>query len=190
MAGKKQLFEQYGREAEGVVVMVCPDCKEPELTFETLEAWKDHMQRQHGGYTTSEVAAGQPERPEKADGGANQPAPAAPTLVKPKRLSAKARELNDKLNRCISLVLKHMLSGINEEERLQLEAARTEITEAFIGIEFDFEERLISLNGKWAVLVVLVLLYTLPSLPTMKEAIAKASAKAKEKAEAKKGGTH
>lgn len=179
MAGKKQLFEQYGREVEGVTVMVCPYCKDPEFTAETLEAWKDHMQREHGGYTSSEVAAGQPERSEKLEGSMASPLMTPPPAVKPKRLSARARELNDKLNRCISLVLKHMISGISEDERLQLEAARTEITEAFVGIEFDFEERLISLSGKWAVLVVLVLLYTLPSLPTMKEAIAKVSEKAK-----------
>ncbi|SRR6266576_1920906 len=174
MASKRELVAEYGRENETGTVMVCPHC-DPEQTFETLEAWKGHMAKEHGGYTSSEVAAGQPE--ERAGGLAGSTPPAA----KPKRLSARARELNDKLNRCISLVVKHIISGVTETERQELEDLRTVITEAFVGIEFDFEERLISLTGKWAVLVVLVLLYALPSLPSMKEAIAKAREKAKEK---------
>jgi hypothetical protein len=181
LTSKRELIDHYGREDEGVLYMVCPHC-DPEEKFETLEAWKDHMQREHGGYTSSEVASGQAAT-EEAGAGARTPPPAP---AKPKRMSAKARELNDKLNRCISLVLKHVISGITEEERQEMERSRTELTEAFIGIEFDFEERLFSLSGKWAVLVALVLLYTLPALPSMREAIAKSREKSKEKSKEKK----
>lgn len=174
MASKRELTQQFGRdEADGTFVMVCPTCQ-PEELFPSLEQWKEHMQKEHGGYTVSEVAASQEESPRTKEN-------TTPPPAKPKRLSARARELNDKVNRCVSLVIKHVISGITESEREEMEQLRTSVTEAFVGIEFDFEERLFSLTGKWAVLVVLVLLYTLPSIPSMKEAIAKAREKAKEK---------
>ena len=179
MATKRQLAEQYGREEEGAFVMVCPDC-DPEQKFDTLEAWKEHMQKEHGGYTSSEVASGLP----REAGAESRPQPgttAAVSPAKPKRLSSRARELNDKVNRCVSLVIKHVISGVTDEERQEIERLRADVTEAFVGIEFDFEERLFSLSGKWAVLAVMVLLYTLPSIPSMKEAIAKAREKNKEK---------
>ena len=172
MPSKRELLETYGEEREGQTVMICPH-DDKHGPFETLEQWKDHMVKEHGGYTSSEVAAGQPTAT-KDEGDTAGRAGSTVSPPKPKRMSARARELNDKLNRCVSLVLKHVISGITEEERAEMETARTQITEAFVGVEFDFEERLVSLSGKWAVLIVLVLLYTLPSLPTMKEQIAKA----------------
>ena len=177
MASKRELTQQYGRDEGDAFVMVCPTC-EPEEIFPSIEQWKAHMSKEHGGYTVSEVATGLSS--EQGGGEPRQP-PATPPPPKPKRLSQRARELNDKVNRCVSLVIKHIISGITEEERQQMESLRTDVTEAFVGIEFDFEERLLSLSGKWAVLAVLVLLYTLPSIPSMREAIAKAKEKAKEK---------
>jgi hypothetical protein len=174
MASKRELTQQYGRDEGDTFVMVCPTC-EPEEIFPSIEQWKEHMQKQHGGYTSSEVASGQ--QPQVGGGESGIDAKTTPP-PKPKRLSARARELNDKVNRCVSLVIKHIISGIDETERQEMERLRTDVTEAFVGIEFDFEERLFSLTGKWAVLVVLVLLYTLPSIPSMREAIAKAKEKA------------
>jgi hypothetical protein len=181
MASKRELTQQYGRDEGDTFVMVCPTC-EPEEIFPSIEQWKEHMQKQHGGYTSSEVSSGlgEPQKGEEGSADTGKVSGKAPP-PKPKRLSQRARELNDKVNRCVSLVIKHIISGITEEERQQMESLRTDVTEAFVGIEFDFEERLFSLQGKWAVLVVLVLLYTLPSIPSMKEAIAKAKEKAKEK---------
>lgn len=174
MASKRELTQQFGRdEADGSFVMVCPTCQ-PEELFPSLEQWKEHMQKEHGGYTVSEVSASQ-EASGNKETTTSTPTPAP---AKPKRLSARARELNDKVNRCVSLVIKHIISGITEQERQEMEQLRTAVTEAFVGIEFDFEERLFSITGKWAVLVVLVLLYTLPSIPSMREAIAKAKEKA------------
>ncbi len=186
MASKRELVAEYGREDEtGTTVLICPHC-EPEKQFETLEAWKGHMQSEHGGYTSSEVAAGQEATQERAGGVAGKGlAGSTPPTAKPKRLSARARELNDKVNRCVSLVLKHIISGVTEDERQELEKLRADVTEAFVGIEFDFEERLFKIEGKWAILLVMVLLYTLPSLPSMKESIAKGIAKAREKAKEK-----
>lgn len=181
MASKRQLFEQYGRQEGEASVWVCPDC-EPEQKFETLEQWKDHMQKEHGGYTSSEVAEGvevNGQRP--ADKGADTGKGSAAPLPKPKKLTARARDLNEKTNRCVSLVVKHLVSGVTSAELEELETLRTAITEAFIGIEFDFEEKLFSLTGKWAVLVVLALLYLLPQVPSMKESIAKAVEKGKSK---------
>jgi hypothetical protein len=180
MPTKRELLETYGEEREGQTVMVCPTCTD--TTFETLEAWKDHMTREHGGYTSSEVASGQATSKEPGtSGGAGTSSNPSTPAPKPKRISQRARELNDKLNRCVSLVIKHLMSGIDEDERKEMEVLRTAITEAFVGVEFDFEERLVSLSGKWAVLVVLILLFILPALPSMKESIGKALAKARQK---------
>jgi|SRR5690348_2737743 len=175
----RRIVEEFGeQDAEGTITMRCPTCDD-HPAFETIEQWKDHMQKEHGGFTSSEMQDGQvaSEQPSTPAQPAERP--------KPKRMSARARELNDKVNRCVSLIVKHIVSGISEQEREELDEKRTSITEAFIGIEFDFEERLFALSGKWAVLAVLVLLYLLPQIPSMKESIAKVKQKAAERKLAK-----
>ena len=172
----RRIVEEFGEERNGEIRMVCPTCENsPE--FETIEQWKDHMQKHHGGFTSSEMQDGQvtPEGTERQTVQEQTPRP------KPKRMSQRARELNDKVNRCVSIIVKHIVSGINDAEREELETNRSAITEAFVGIEFDFEERLFSITGKWAVLAVLVMLYILPQIPSMKESIAKAKQNAAEK---------
>jgi uncharacterized C2H2 Zn-finger protein len=177
MASKRELMEKFGQDRDGKTVVVCPTCGE-DTAFESLEEWKAHMQKEHGGYTSSEVAEGlSAELPSGKEAVSSSPQPPP----KPKRMSQRARELNDAVNRCVSLVIKHIISGITQDEQAEMEQLRTKVTEAFVGIEFDFEERLFSLTGKWAVLTVLVLLYTLPSIPSMKEVIAKAREKAAQK---------
>lgn len=184
MVTKRQLIETFGEEREGKTVVVCPTC--PDAAFESLEQWKDHMQHEHGGYTAEEVSEGLGASSSNTssddaslDKGGTPMDTSRPT--KPKKLSAKARELNEKVNRCISLILKHLISGITEAEQQELEQSRADVTQAFVGIEFDFEERIFSLSGRWAIIVAIILLYTVPALPSMKDALAKVRQKALEK---------
>jgi hypothetical protein len=50
----------------------------------------------------------------------------------------------------------------------------------FMGVEFDFDEKLISVSGKWMALAVIVALYILPGLPSLKDIIAKAKERTEE----------
>lgn len=181
MPSKRQLVEQFGREEGEKTMMVCPTCKEPEVKFESLEEWKQHMQKEHGGYTSSEVGASLPQAGTSGGAGESRSDGLETPALKPKRLTGKARELNDKLNRCISLCVKHLISGITEQEREELERLRTDVQEALVGIQLDFEERMFQLSGWWAAALVLAGLYVLPSLPTMKEAVATAKERAAKK---------
>lgn len=193
MVTKRQILETFGEERDGKTVVVCPTC--PDTVFESLEQWKDHMTTEHGGYTTEEVSEGlgassslnQSESFAASDDATRDKGARKDTLppTKPKRLSARARELNDKCNRCVALILKHFMKGLSQEEQQELDSNRTDLTQAFVGIEFDFEERLFSLQGKWAIIVVLILLYAAPVLPNLKTIGEKIQAKAKSKEQKK-----
>lgn len=177
----RKIVEQFGERDEqtGEVRMKCPTCdNHPE--FDTIEQWKDHMQKEHGGFTSSEMEQGQI-HPETSSQSSAQPAQAQPERKAPKRQTQRARELNEKSNRCIALILKHIVSGITDTEREEMETLRTNVTEAFIGIEIDFDQQLFSISGKWAILVVIVSMYLLPNIPSMKESIGKAIERAKQK---------
>ncbi len=175
-------LDQYRRRDEdtGQYVWTCPveeglACP-GERKFESLGGFKYHMSQQHGGYTASDVASA---APVGAGAGDQRGAPA----LKPRRMSAKNRELNDKVNEALNLCVKHFVDGLDETEKQRLGALRGEVLVAVAGVEFDFEERLISLSSKWAIIIVLAALYVLPQLPSLREVIAK-SRKVKESAAA------
>lgn len=158
----------------------CPDCTDGESprVFTSLGGWKSHMQTQHGGL----VDSGEPESsaaPSPETGAGAVPAPVPP---KPKKLSNSSRELNKKLNDCINLVMKHFIKGLDDLEMERLEVLRNEVSMAWMGVEFDFDDKLVTISGKWAALVVITALYILPQLPTMKQMLAKV----KEQRQAKK----
>lgn len=154
----------------------CPDCKDAGETkeFSTAAGWRSHMNAQHGGVISAEIPA-----PEK--GGGNVVPITAATTPKPKRMSAKTRELNDKTNRAINLVLKHFMTGLSEDELGELGTLRGEVATALCGIEFDFDDKLISFSSKWAILIVVVALFVLPQLPSLKEMVASVKQKAAER---------
>lgn len=155
----------------------CPDCKDAGETveFSTAAGWRSHMNGKHGGVISAETPA-----PETGAGKNNVVTMPAPS-PKPKRMSAKTRELNDKTNRAINLVLKHFMTGLSEDELDELGTLRGEVATALCGIEFDFDEKLISLSSKWAILIVVVALFVLPQLPSLKELVAKAKEQAAER---------
>jgi uncharacterized C2H2 Zn-finger protein len=179
MPTKRQIIDMFGEDRDGTTVVICPHCEG--VSFENLEQWKDHMQAEHGGYTVDEVSKGL----DDVSKGLDEQEVKEEKPPKPKKLSAKARELNDKCNRCLALILKHLLTSLTEEEQAELASARTDITQAFVGVEFDFEERLFSLEGKWAMVFVLALLYITPALPNLKTIGEKVRKQGKEKGKEK-----
>jgi hypothetical protein len=171
-------LEQYRSRSEetGQPFWTCPQEDGAECPggqrFESLGGFKYHMSKLHGGYTASDVSPSPPsEREAAADKGS---APA-----RPRRMSARNRELNDKINEALNLCVKHFVDGLDEPERQRLGVLRGEVLVAVAGIEFDFEERLISLRSKWVIVAVLAALYVLPQLPSLKEVIARSKAKPK-----------
>jgi len=134
------------------------------------------MQREHGGYTSSEIDESLPESTTpSADGErTGSRSDADGTAVKPKRLSARARELNDKFNEALNLILKHFLEGLSEQELTRLAEIRGEVSSAVIGVEFDFEERIFKVKGRMWLGIAVALLWILPQIPSMKELLAKA----------------
>lgn len=166
----------------------CPNC-ESKPRFDSLGGFKYHMQKEHGGYLASDIEAASPSVSDSREAVAARPGTPAATapVQKTKKLSAKARELNDKFNRCITLCIKHLMKGLTETEITELEQLRGDVSEAVIGVEFDFEDKLVAVSGKWALVIALGLLYILPQIPTLKDVIAKAREQAaKKKLEASK----
>jgi hypothetical protein len=173
-------LEQYRSRSEetGQPFWTCPaeegiECPGGQR-FESLGGFKSHMSKFHGGYTASDVSVSSAsEREAGADTGRGS-APA-----RPRRMSARNRELNDKVNEALNLCVKHFVDGLDEPERQRLGVLRGEVLVAVAGVEFDFEERLISLRSKWVIVAVLAALYVLPQLPSLKEVIARSKAKPK-----------
>lgn len=159
-----------------------PDCGK---SYASLGGLKTHMARMHGGYTPEEIAtaSAEPTPPAESvdsevvvvdDDGAVHPAtqetapPPPPPMQsdRPKVITRRSRELNDTLNSAIQLAIKHLTRGIDDAERQQLDYARREITAALVGVEFDFDEKLIVLRSKIWLLVSVILLYAVEKLPT------------------------
>lgn len=185
MSPKTGQFDDYRRRNEdtGEWIYFCPDCKgessDGPLEIGSLHKFKSHMQSTHGGYTiTEEGSEALPgsDNPLQGTGPVKPPIGlgTAPVPTKPKRLSQRSRELNDKLNEALKLCVKHLLKGLSEEERSMLDDLRSEVTMGFVGIEIDFDEKLVSVSGKWAAIISVVALNVLPSLPSIKELIEKA----------------
>jgi hypothetical protein len=163
----------------------CPesDC---DRSFASLGGLKTHMARTHGGYTpeqieqavnggveyvadnqsASEIPVSVIEVSSSSDS-TPPPPPPVQSVEEPKRVSRKSRELNDTLNMALQLAVKHLTKGLDDAERQQLDFARREITAACIGVEFDFEERLVTLKSKIWLFVSVAILYGVEKLPNM-----------------------
>lgn len=181
MGKRSAIWEQYGsKDANELDVLVCPESDCNGKPYYSLAEFRSHMQRKHGGIAvpSSEVdALPSSDVDESTSSGNNGHRPSESTSVplpKPKKLSAKARELNDKLNEAINLVIKHFIDGLSELEVERLGTLRGEVSAAVVGVEFDFENRLFSVSGKVALAITVAALYVLPKLPTLKQIQAKA----------------
>lgn len=180
------LWEQYGQQDTdtGLDFLTCGDPACGSKRFYSTTEFKSHMQRKHGGLEVSSsdvepIEAGQGDNTADTPGG--RPASttsALPEAPKPKKLSAKARELNDKLNEAINLCIKHFIDGLTEADTERLSVLRGEVSTAVIGVEFDFEQRLFAVSGKIALAITVAALYVLPRLPTLKQMAAKSKEKA------------
>jgi len=156
----------------------CPHC---EKTYAGMPALKTHISRMHGGYTDDEIAAilqaAQPaptEVPVPVEPGTEEPPPQVVAAVSepessPKKMTKYSRELNEHLNLALQLGIKHLTRGLNDMERDNLDSYRREVTAALIGVEFDFDERLIVLRNKIWLAVAVLLLYGVEKLPTFAE---------------------
>lgn len=147
----------------------CPD--HPDQEFDSSAGWRYHMQKFHGGVTGSDTDA--PSTP-LSD---NAPSKVA---ARPRKLSAKSRELNEKMNKCCNLAVKHLVDGINEKEQEELGVLRGELFMAILGIEFNFDDKLIAISNKWILVLVLVALYLVPNMPSFKDQMETIKRKIKE----------
>lgn len=155
-------------------VYFCPDCKDGDDSSSPLKLgseyrFKQHMMKVHGGWS------------EDNSGDDTSPSPAVTTAQppiqppKPKKLSTASRELNNKLNRCFSLCLKHFMKGLDEVETNELTNLRAEVTEGLMGIQIDFDDKLVSVSGRWAAIIAIIGIWILPQLPTFSEMKERAS---------------
>lgn len=186
MAKHSALWDKYGQQDSdtGLKFLTCGMDTCNGRHFYTAAEFKSHMQRKHGGLEVSSsdvepIEAGQGDSAADTPGG--RPASttsALPEAPKPKKLSAKARELNDKLNEAINLCIKHFIDGLTEGDTERLSVLRGEVSTAVIGVEFDFEQRLFAVSGKIALAITVAALYVLPRLPTLKQMAAKSKEKA------------
>jgi hypothetical protein len=171
MAKRSPIWEKYGKPSAAnsdYQVLTCPQCEGKE--FDSLTAWKYHMQAEHGGYTSDDISES---LPPGGDPHADQTESAAGT-VKPKKVTARARELNDKFNEGLNLLFKHFIDGLTDADKIRLFEIREEVSSAVIGVEFDFEERLVKISSKVALGIAVTCLWVLPQIPSFKEIIAKA----------------
>lgn len=150
-------------------VYYCTDCKDEDdpsspLRLGSEYRFKQHMMKVHGGWS-EDNSGGDIETPPPAVTAA-QPPTQAP---KPKKLSTASRELNNKLNRCFSLCLKHFMKGLDEVETAELTTLRAEVTEGLMGIQIDFDDKLVSVSGRWAAIIAVLGIWILPQLPTFSE---------------------
>lgn len=181
------LWEQYGQQDSdtGLDFLTCGDAACNGKRFYSTSEFKGHMQRKHGGLEVSSsdvepIEAGQGDSTvDSPNGRPASTTSALPETPKPKKLSAKARELNDKLNEAINLCIKHFIDGLTEADTERLSVLRGEVSTAVIGVEFDFEQRLFAVSGKIALAITVAALYVLPRLPTLKQMAAKSKEKDK-----------
>lgn len=149
-------------------VYYCPDCKDEEDSSSPLKLgseyrFKQHMMKVHGGWSEDNSGS----EPESAPPVVQTTQP--PPVQKAKKLSTKSRELNDKLNRCFSLCLKHFMKGLDASEQQELTTLRAEVTEGLMGIQIDFDDKLVSVSGRWAAIIAVLGIWILPQLPTFTE---------------------
>lgn len=188
-----------------------PHCNRESLN---IRGFKMHMTRQHGGYTEDEITAAlsqlEPSSETQADFASIEPffpertqgdAPARDSVPRERtsdtrkpRQSSQSKALNQKLNECIDLTVKHLMGTIEDEEKKVLATKRGEITMAAFGANFNFDEKIVSFESKWMLMVMVALLYLLPNMPTAKTMFAMVREKqrkdAEKKAEATNGTSH
>lgn len=159
-----------------------------EREMETLSGFKRHMTRWHGGYTEEQIQAAisqlEPSgetQAEFADVSSDFPARVegeaanreetqrqrADVSRKP-RQSSQSKALNQKLNECIDLTVKHLMGTIKEEEKDELNTKRGELVMASFGAQFNFDEKIVAFESRWMLIVMLIALYLVPNLPTAK----------------------
>lgn len=159
-----------------------------EREMETLSGFKRHMTRWHGGYTEEQIqtAISQLEpsgetKAQFADVSTDFPARAdgetasreetqrqrADASRKP-RQSSQSKALNQKLNECIDLTVKHLMGTIKDEEKDELNTKRGELVMASFGAQFNFDDKIMAFESKWMLIVMLIALYLVPNLPTAK----------------------
>lgn len=138
---------------EGVPVYVCPHCRQE---FEELYQVKKHLEREHGGFSAQDVEAARPPRSVDAGGMGPGESGGAPPAPAPRKVSRKSRELNEKLNECMALIAKRIMSGLNDTERERLGQLKGELLINALGFDFDFDQGLIPLKSKfWLVTMLL-----------------------------------
>lgn len=178
-------------------ILTCPECKD---TFTSLNGFKGHMTNKHGGFSAGELIAATEASAEAGESDPNMPEVVKSEIAQaevihrtrepaevqePKRLTKRSRELNDKVNDVIQLLIKHMTKGLTPDELARIESARGELATAIVGVEFDFERKMLAITGNFWLIVLLIAMYTVPALPTAKELFVKAKAAADKQKEAK-----
>lgn len=152
-------------------IYFCPDCKDEEdpsspLRLGSEYRFKAHMMKVHGGWSEDNSGDGDGTPPPVITPSQQPPSVSQP---KPKKLSTSSRALNEKLNRCFTLCLKHFMKGLDEVETAELSTLRAEVTEGLMGIQIDFDDKLVSVSGRWAAIIAVLGIWILPQLPTFSE---------------------
>lgn len=176
-----------------------------EREMETLSGFKRHMTRWHGGYTEEQIQAAisqlepsgetqaefadvSSEFPARVEGeaGTREETQRQRTDVSRKpRQSSQSKALNQKLNECIDLTVKHLMGTIKEEEKDELNTKRGELVMASFGAQFNFDDKIVAFESKWMLILMLIALYLVPNLPTAKTMMSMYKEKQKKEAEKK-----
>lgn len=176
-----------------------------EREMETLSGFKRHMTRWHGGYTEEQIQtaisqlepSGEPQVqfadvstdfPARADGEAasrEETQRQRSEASRKPRQSSQSKALNQKLNECIDLTVKHLMGTIKEEEKDELNVKRGELVMASFGAQFNFDDKIMAFESKWMLIVMLIALYLVPNLPTVKTMMSMYKEKQKKEADKK-----
>ena len=159
----RQQWAQYQQED---MTYRCPQCPPDAETFDSLQRLKTHMAKEHGGYDSSDIASAVPQRPIEETGGVTPKAQEGAPPSPPKKTSRLNRELNEAMNEGLTLCVRHMTAGLDEIQKARLAEITGKITTAVMGVEFDFEQKIVSVSGKFWLILGLALLYVVPRLPT------------------------
>lgn len=174
-----------------------------EREMETLSGFKRHMTRWHGGYTEEQIQAaisqlepsGEtqaedvssdfPARVEGEAGNREETQRQRVDVSRKPRQSSQSKALNQKLNECIDLTVKHLMGTIKEEEKDELNTKRGELVMASFGAQFNFDDKIVAFESKWMLIVMLIALYLVPNLPTAKTMMSMYKEKQKKEADKK-----
>jgi len=138
----------YLQKREGVSFYVCPHDQQE---YDSLGQLKRHMEVEHGGFTESEIGEATPQAPR------TETPPGDTTATFPRKVSKKNRELNEKLNECISLIAQRIMSGLKPEQKERLQVLKGDLLVNALGFDFDFDKGLIPLHSKFWLVTMLLL---------------------------------